>query len=295
MKSIFKITVALLGAIAVLSPTNAQDTKAEEKTPPSTVSLLKSMLLGTGAESAFKANTETKYLFNVTDANYKDILFNEECIINFCSSSNLHCAEYYEHYLEAAETLGDDSPAKFVTVWVDETPLISARFFVPARLPYVLYAKEGEFHWIPYRLNDTKFLVEFVEEEKYQLYPILNGITAPNGRLARWFENYATASEWVGQYTSWMPRWMILMIAGSMSGMIFQFFSGGSAYASDPARYPHLNQDGTSKKTEEPKEKKKKKSDESSKDGKVKKSKKSSSSSEQTTKTKKKTKKTKSE
>ncbi|KAF9976082.1 hypothetical protein BGZ73_009180 [Actinomortierella ambigua] len=290
MKSILKITAALLGAVALLNPINAQDTKVEEETntPPSAFSVMKDMFLGTG-DSAFVPRNDTKYLTNVTDANYKDVFWNEECIINFCSVTNMACAEYYEHFLEASETLGDDSPAKFVTVWVDETPLISARFFLPARLPYVLYAKNGEFHWIPHVVNDTKFLVNFVEEESYKRYSILSGPTGPNGQFARWFEKYAIGIEWMGQYTSWMPRWMVLMIAGSLSGMVFQFFSGGSEYSSDPSKYSHLNKDGTLKKEED------KKSKDPSKERKVKKSKKSSSS-DQTTKTSsKKSKKTKSE
>ncbi|KAG0259731.1 hypothetical protein DFQ27_003909 [Actinomortierella ambigua] len=269
MKSIFKITVALLGAVALLTPANAQDTQAEEEKKPSNpLSLMKDMFLGS-AEPSFVPRNDTKYLVNATDANYKDMFWNEECIINFCSVTNPACAEYYTHFLEASEILGEASPAKFVSVWVDETPRLSARFFVPARLPYVLYAKNGEFHWIPHVVNDTKFLVDFVEEETYKLYPYLAGLTAPNGRLS----------------------WMILMIAGSMSGMVFQFFSGGSAYASDPSKYKHLNEDGTIKVDEG-----NKKSSSSSKEGKVKKSKKSSSS-EATTKTssKKKSKKTKSE
>ncbi|KAF9168780.1 hypothetical protein DFQ26_000047 [Actinomortierella ambigua] len=291
MKSIFKITVALLGAVALLTPANAQDTQAEEEKKPSNpLSLMKDMFLGS-AEPSFVPRNDTKYLVNATDANYKDIFWNEECIINFCSVTNPACAEYYTHFLEASEILGETSPAKFVSVWVDETPRLSARFFVPARLPYVLYAKNGEFHWIPHVVNDTKFLVDFVEEETYKLYPYLAGLTAPNGRLSNWFESYAVGMEWVGHYTSWMPSWMILMIAGSMSGMVFQFFSGGSAYASDPSKYKHLNEDGTIKVDEG-----NKKSSSSSKEGKVKKSKKSSSS-EATTKTssKKKSKKTKSE
>lgn len=43
-------------------------------------------------------------------------------------------------------------------------------------------------------------------------------------------------------------KWMVYIIAGSLSGVIFNLFSGGSSYSSDPARYPHLNADGTLKK-----------------------------------------------
>jgi len=41
---------------------------------------------------------------------------------------------------------------------------------------------------------------------------------------------------------------MIYIIAGSMSGMVFNLFSGGSSYSSDPSKYSHLNPDGTIKK-----------------------------------------------
>lgn len=38
----------------------------------------------------------------------------------------------------------DETETKFAAVWVDENPRLSARFFIPARLPYVVYAKDGE-------------------------------------------------------------------------------------------------------------------------------------------------------
>jgi hypothetical protein len=43
---------------------------------------------------------------------------------------------------------------------------------------------------------------------------------------------------------------MVYIIAGSMSGIVFTIFSGGSAYSSDPSKYAHLNPDGTLKKTD---------------------------------------------
>lgn len=60
---------------------------------------------------------------------------------------------------------------------------------------------------------------------------------------------------------------MIYIVAGSMSGMVFNLFSGGSSYSSDPAKYAHLNPDGTLKKSIEdtPSEKTEKKEKKSSK------------------------------
>lgn len=73
---------------------------------------------------------------------------------------------------------------------------------------------------------------------------------------------------------------MIYIIAGSMSGMVFNLFSGGSSYSSDPSKYSHLNPDGTIKKkvvedtTAEKTEKKEKKSSKTSSSTKKKSSKK---------------------
>jgi hypothetical protein len=73
---------------------------------------------------------------------------------------------------------------------------------------------------------------------------------------------------------------MIYIIAGSMSGMVFNLFSGGSSYSSDPSKYSHLNPDGTIKKkavedtSAEKTEKKEKKSSKTSSSTKKKSSKK---------------------
>jgi hypothetical protein len=61
-------------------------------------------------------------------------------------------------------------------------------------------------------------------------------------------EKYADAMDWISQYTYWMPKWVVYILAGSLSGVIFSLFSGGSSYSSDPAKYAHLNPDGTLKK-----------------------------------------------
>lgn len=52
-------------------------------------------------------------------------------------------ADYYPTYVDAAKTLQGETNTKFAQVWVEESAHISARFFVPARLPYLLYAKDG--------------------------------------------------------------------------------------------------------------------------------------------------------
>lgn len=62
-------------------------------------------------------------------------------------------------------------------------------------------------------------------------------------------EKYADGMDWINQYTYWMPKWAIYILAGSLSGVIFSLFSGGSSYSSDPAKYAHLNPDGTLKKS----------------------------------------------
>lgn len=61
-------------------------------------------------------------------------------------------------------------------------------------------------------------------------------------------EKYADGMDWINQYTYWMPKWVVYILAGSLSGVIFSFFSGGSSYSSDPSKYAHLNPDGTLKK-----------------------------------------------
>jgi hypothetical protein len=52
-------------------------------------------------------------------------------------------ADYYPTYADAAKTLQGESNTKFAQVWVEESAHISARFLIPARLPYILYAKDG--------------------------------------------------------------------------------------------------------------------------------------------------------
>ncbi|KAF9582453.1 hypothetical protein BGW38_000189 [Lunasporangiospora selenospora] len=210
---------------------------------------VKAMLIGGEEFPPLVLDDTQEFVQNVTDANFRESIFNDEWIVTFCSFQSPACIDYYPTLMEAAEKLKDQSNAKFGAVWVEENSRLSARFFVPARLPYVIHAKDGEFRQIPYIRNDTQFLVNFIEEEEYQYYPIMGGLMGPYSTIASWFEKYADGMEWVGQYTSWMPRWMVLIIAGSMSGAVFSFFSGGSNYSSDPSKYAHLNADGTLKAT----------------------------------------------
>ncbi|KAF9954023.1 hypothetical protein BGZ72_004969 [Mortierella alpina] len=252
-----KTSMAVIGALALLaSPATAQygrdDQKPvveEQRGVAGYVQLIKSLITGGGGPPPlFAADTEGA-IMNITDANYKDTIFEDEWIITFCSSTSAPCADYFPTYLDVAITMKNETHTKFASVWVEDNARLSARFFIPARLPYVVYAKDGVFRQIPYERNNTQFLINFIEEEQYQYYPIMDGPMSPYSTLANWFEKYADAMEWVGQYTSWMPRWMVYIIAGSMSGVVFSLFSGGSNYSSDPAAYPHLNADGTIKKT----------------------------------------------
>ncbi|GJJ76572.1 hypothetical protein EMPS_08931 [Entomortierella parvispora] len=207
----------------------------------------KAIVLGGTPPPIFEADPEG-HIFNVTDVNYKETIFEDEWIITFCSATSAPCADYFPTFVDAAITMKNETTTKFSAVWVEDSARVAARFFVPARLPYVIYAKDGEFRQIPYQRNDTQFLVEFIEEEKYKMYPILDGPMSPYSKLSVWFEKYAEGMEWMGQYTSWMPKWMVYIMAGSLSGVVFNLFSGGSSYSSDPSRYPHLNADGTLKK-----------------------------------------------
>ncbi|KAF9980118.1 hypothetical protein BGZ75_008808 [Mortierella antarctica] len=252
-----KTSMAVIGALALLaSPATAQYGKddqkpvvEEERGVAGYIQLIKSLVTGGGGPAPlFAADTEGA-ITNITDANYKDTIFEDEWIITFCSSTSVPCADYFPTYLDAATIMKNETQTKFAAVWVEDNARLSARFFIPARLPYVVYAKDGVFRQIPYERNNTQFLINFIEEEQYQYYPIMDGLMSPYSTLAGWFEMYAEGMEWVGQYTSWMPRWMIYIIAGSMSGAVFSLFSGGSNYSSDPAAYPHLNPDGTIKKT----------------------------------------------
>ncbi|KAF9419833.1 hypothetical protein BGZ94_009304 [Podila epigama] len=292
-----KSTLAALAAVALISqPVAAQYGKEESSSTASIaeaeaqggiVRQIKLLLTGGETPSAFVADSEG-IITNLTDANYRDLMFNDEWIVTFCSDTSVPCADYYPTFLEAATILQNETNTKFASVWVDENPRLSTRFFVPARLPYVVYAKDGEFRQIPYVRNDTQFLVDFIEEEKYQDYATMSGPMSPTSTLAFYFEKYADFSEWASSFTAWMPKWMIYIISGSISGVIFNLFSGGSNYSSDPSKYPHLNADGTLKKTTEEKE------EEQTKEEEVKTTKKSSKTSSSSSTKKKTTKKEKS-
>ncbi|KAF9189951.1 hypothetical protein BGZ51_008699 [Haplosporangium sp. Z 767] len=253
-----KTTVALLGAVALLaSPTYGQGQEQQQPAaaaaPGGTLSALfgtvKAILTGGGPPPLFVADPDG-VIMNITDANYKETIFEDEWIIAFCSATSAPCADYFPTYVEAAVALKGETNTKFASSWVEENGRLAARFFIPARLPFIVYAKDGVFRQIPYVRNDTQFLINFIEDEMYKQYGVLNGPMGPYSTLSTYFEKYADVMEWVGQYTSWMPKWLIYIIAGSMSGAVFSFFSGGSNYSSDPSKYPHLNPDGTLKKTE---------------------------------------------
>ncbi|KAG0276092.1 hypothetical protein BGZ96_003463 [Linnemannia gamsii] len=251
----FKSSVAILGAIALIaSPVAAQYGANDQPVEQEPQGGLK------GLTSLFKAyisgNLPSQNLFesepvivNITDANYKATIFEDEWIVAFISPLSAPSADYYPTYADAAKTLQGESNTKFAQVWVEESAHIAARFLIPARLPYLVYAKDGVFRQVPFLRNNTEFLVEFIEEEKYKFYPVLDGPMGPYSMLSGWMEKYADAVDWIGQYTYWMPKWVVYILAGSISGVIFSFFSGGSSYSSDPSKYAHLNADGTLKKT----------------------------------------------
>ncbi|KAF9111376.1 hypothetical protein BGX27_005015 [Mortierella sp. AM989] len=256
-------TSLLIGAIALMtSPVAAQYGREEEAAAKASdqgsgiigaaksyVELLKAVFLGgIQAPTNHLVNDPTGIITNFTDIDYQDSLFNDEWIVAFLSSTSAPSADYFPTFWDAAVTMDKETNTKFATVWVEEAPRVAARFFVPTRLPYVLYAKDGEFRHIPYERNNTQFIVDFIEEEKYQYYPVLSGPMSPYSYLALLMVKYADLMEWVGERTAWMPKWLGYIIAGSLSGAVFQFFSGGSQYASDPSKYPHLNADGTLKK-----------------------------------------------
>ncbi|KAF8942063.1 hypothetical protein BGZ47_006924 [Haplosporangium gracile] len=251
----FQSSVAILGALALIaSPATAQYGAEDQAANQENKGGIK------GITSFFKAyisgNLPSQNLFeseplinNITDANYKATIFEDEWVIAFISPVSAPSADYYPTYVDAAKTLQGETNTKFAQIWVEESAHISARFLIPARLPYLLYAKDGVFRQIPYVRNNTEFLVEFIEEEKYKHYPVLDGPMGPYSMLSGWMEKYADGMDWINQYTYWMPRWAIYILAGSLSGVIFSLFSGGSSYSSDPSKYAHLNPDGTLKKT----------------------------------------------
>lgn len=74
-----------------------------------------------------------------------------------CSALSPPCADYYPTYLDAAVTMKDETETKFAAVWVDDNPRLAARFFVPARLPYLVYAKDGDCK----ELDRFRFLFSF--------------------------------------------------------------------------------------------------------------------------------------
>ncbi|KAF9913594.1 hypothetical protein BX616_009845 [Lobosporangium transversale] len=267
----FKTTLAAVGVLTLLAaPVTAQyeqyvqeqqqqQQQQQQKSATSEkhgvaglMDLAKALLIGGSPPPVLFVDDPTGAITNITDANYKDTIFEDEWIIAFCSFSSAPCADYFPTYLDAAVTMQNETQTKFAAVWVEENPRLSARFIVPARLPYVIYAKDGDFRHIPYVRNDTQYLITFIEEEKYKFYSVLDGPMGPYSTISSYFVKYAEFMEWVGKYTSWMPKWLIYIIAGSTSGMVFSFFSGGSNYSSDPSKYPHLNPDGTLKKVVDP-------------------------------------------
>ncbi|KAF9211396.1 Thioredoxin- transmembrane protein 1 [Podila verticillata] len=277
----FKSSLAAIAAIALIAPAAAQygkDDIAEEESSGGLFQTIKLLLTGGAQADLFEADPNG-VIFNVTDANYRDVLFQDEWIVTFCSPTSVPCADYFPTYLDVATTMQNETNTRFAAVWVDDNSRLATRFFVPSRLPFVVYAKDGEFRQIPYNRNETQFLIDFIEEEQYKNYPIMSGPMSPTSTLAAYFEKYADFADWIGSYTSWMPKWMIYIVAGSMSGMVFNLFSGGSSYSSDPSKYSHLNPDGTLKKkvvedSPEKTEKKEKKSSKTSSSTKKKSSKK---------------------
>ncbi|KAG0325943.1 hypothetical protein BGZ99_010396 [Dissophora globulifera] len=229
----FKTSVALVGALALLAlPATAQYSKEEEEQRASVnerrgaagyFDLVKSFVTGGATAPALFGADPTGSIVNITDDNFRETIYEGEYIVAFCSATSVPCADYFPTFLDAATTMHKETNTVFASVWVEENPRLSARFFIPARLPYLVYAKDGEFRQIPYVRNDTQFLINFIEEEQYQYYPIMNGIMSPYSTLANWFEKYAQGIEWLSAYTAWMP------------------------YSSDPAKYAHLNPDGTKK------------------------------------------------
>ncbi|KAG0038299.1 Thioredoxin- transmembrane protein 1 [Podila clonocystis] len=245
-----KSSLATIAAIALIAPAAAQYGKedvAEKELSGGIFQTIKLLLTGGPPTSLFEADPNG-VIFNITDANYRDTLFQDEWIVTFCSPASVPCADYFPTYLDVATTLQNETNTRFGAVWVDDNSRLATRFFVPSRLPYVVYAKDGEFRQIPYNRNETQFLIDFIEEEQYKNYPIMSGPMSPTSTLAHYFEKYADFADYIGTYTSWMPKWMLYIVAGSMSGMVFNLFSGGSSYSSDPAKYAHLNPDGTLKK-----------------------------------------------
>ncbi|KAK3845282.1 MAG: hypothetical protein J3R72DRAFT_436400 [Linnemannia gamsii] len=258
-------SVAILGAIALIASPAAAQYGAEERaaqaaeaaaaregpgTAAGVVSFFKSYITGGVPTYNLFTSEDSGVIANITDANYKATIFEDEWIVAFISATSAPSADYYPTFVDAAKTLQKETTTKFAQVWVEDSAHIAARFLIPARLPYVVYAKDGQFRQVPYVRNNTEFLVEFIEEEKYKYYPIMDGPMGPYSLLSTWMEKYADGMEWIHQYTYWMPKWAIYILAGSLSGIVFNLFSGGSQYSSDPAKYAHLNADGTLKKTD---------------------------------------------
>ncbi|KAF9385308.1 hypothetical protein CPB97_004937 [Podila verticillata] len=275
-----KSSLAAIAAITLIAPAAAQYGKDDiaEESNSGLLQTIKLLLTGGTQADLFEADPNG-VIFNITDSNYRDLLFQDEWIVTFCSPTSVPCADYFPTYLDVATTMQNETNTRFASVWVDDNSRLATRFFVPSRLPFVIYAKDGEFRQIPYNRNETQFLIDFIEEEQYKNYPIMSGPMSPTSTLAGYFEKYADFADWLGSYTSWMPKWMIYIVAGSMSGMVFNLFSGGSSYSSDPSKYSHLNPDGTLKKkavedTPEKTEKKEKKSSKTSSSTKKKSSKK---------------------
>jgi hypothetical protein len=69
---------------------------------------------------------------------------------NSISSTSAPSADYYPTYVDAAKTLQNESNTKFGQVWVDDSAHIAARFLIPARLPYIVYAKDGQCKYISF-------------------------------------------------------------------------------------------------------------------------------------------------
>lgn len=133
-----------------------------------------------------------------------------------CSPTSVPCADYFPTYLDVATTMQNETNTRFASVWVDDNSRLATRFFVPSRLPFVIYAKDGEckshetlfglnfddqkrsevsnalflllffffpVRQIPYNRNETQFLIDFIEEEQYKNYPIMSGPMSPTSTL----------------------------------------------------------------------------------------------------------------
>src|ERR1700744_6324317 len=61
-----------------------------------------------------------------------------------CSPTSVPCADYFPTYLDVATTMQNETNTRFAAVWVDDNSRLATRFSVPSRLPFVVYAKDGE-------------------------------------------------------------------------------------------------------------------------------------------------------